>query len=119
LPYFLQVIGDQTIQKALLDLRASVNLCPHSVYEKLGLEELKPTKIILQFANHFTRAPKGIVEDVLIKLGEFVYPVNFVVLETESVANCKTQIPVILDQSFAATSNALINYRNGMLKLFL
>ena len=111
------VIGDQTIHKALLDLGASVNLLPYSVYETLGLGELKPTRTILQLADHSTRAPRGIVEDVLIKVGEFIYPVDFVVLETESVANSEIQIPVILGRPFLATSNALINCRNGMLKL--
>jgi len=63
---------------------------------RLGLGEFKPTITILQLADHSTKAPKGIVEDVLIKVGEFVYPVDFIVLETESVANSETQIPVIL-----------------------
>jgi len=111
------VIGDQTTHKALLDLGASVNLLPYSMYEKLGLGELKPTKTILQLAGHSTRAPKGLIEDVLIKVGEFIYPVGFVVRDTKSVANPDAQILVILGRPFLVTSNALINYRNGMLKL--
>lgn len=79
--------------------------------------ELKPTRTIFQLANHSTRALKGIVEDVLIKVGEFIYLVDLVVLKTESVVNSETQIPVILGRPFLATSNALINCRNGMLKL--
>ena len=79
--------------------------------------ELKPTKTIVQLADRSTRAPKVLVADVLIKVGEFIYPVDFVVLETESVANPDAQILVILGRPFLVTSNALINYRNGMLKL--
>ena len=76
------------------------------VYERLELGESKPT-----------RAHKGIVEDVLIKVGEFIYAVDFVMLEIESIANSEIQIPVILGRPFLATSNALIDCRNGMLKL--
>ena len=111
------IIGDQTIHRALLDLGVSVNFLPYSVYKRLRLGELKPTRTILQLVDHSTRAPKGIVEDVLIKVGEFIYSMDFVVLETESVANSETQIPVIFGRPFLTTSNALINCRNGMLKL--
>ena len=83
----------------------------------MGLGELKPTKTILQLAYRSTRAPKGLVEDVLIKVGEFIYPVDFVLLETESVTNPDAQILVILGRPFLTTSNALINCRNGKLKL--
>jgi len=87
------------------------------VYEKLGLGKLKSTKTILQLADRSTRAPEGLVEDVLIKVGEFIYPVDFVVLETEFVTNPNAQIPVVLGRRILATSNALTNCRNGMLKL--
>jgi len=88
------------------------------VYEKLGLGELKPSKTILQLACHSTRAPEGLVEDVLIKVGEFIYPMDFVVLETKSVANLDAQIPVILSRPFLTTSYALINCRNDDKPLF-
>ena len=51
------VIGDQLIQKALLDLRASVNLLLFTLYEKLVLGELRPTKIVLQLVDRSTRLP--------------------------------------------------------------
>ena len=59
------------------------------------------------------------VKDVSIKVGEFIYLVNFVVLETEKVANIASQVPVILGHHFLATANALMNYRNGMKRLSL
>jgi len=74
--------------------------------------------MILQLDNRSTRTPRGVVEDVLIKVGEFMCFVDFVVLETESIGNPEAQIPVILARPFLATSNALINCRNGMMKLF-
>lgn len=79
---------------ALLDLGAIVNLLPFTVYEKLGLGELKPTKMVLQLADRSTRLPRGVIEDVLLKVGEFIFPVDFIVLETEKVPNIESQIPV-------------------------
>ncbi|XP_074374208.1 uncharacterized protein LOC141714595 [Apium graveolens] len=105
------------VDKALLDLGASVNLLLYSVYQELGLGELQKTNVTLQLADRSIKIPKGIIEDVLIKVGDFVFPVDFVVLETEPVKNPKNQIPVILGRPFPATSNALINCRNGLMKL--
>ncbi|XP_063939802.1 uncharacterized protein LOC135148489 [Daucus carota subsp. sativus] len=111
------VIGETFVDKALLDLGASVNLLPYSVYQALGLGELRQTNVTLQLADRSVKIPKGMIEDVLIKVGDFVFPVDFVVLETEPVRNPKNQIPIILGRPFLATSNALINCRNGLMKL--
>ena len=86
-------------------------------YERLALRELKPTKIVIQFADRSTRLPRGIVEDVLIRVGEFIYPVDFVVIETEKLPNISSQVPVILGRYFLTTANALINCKNGMMRL--
>ena len=111
------VIGNTFVDKALLDLGASVNLLPFSVYQALGLGELQKMNVTLQLADRSIKIPKGIIEDVLIKVGDFVFLVDFVVLETEPVRNLKNQIPIILGRPFLATSNALINCRNGLMKL--
>ena len=58
------------------------------------------------------------LEDVLIRLGELIYPVDFIVLEMEKVANVANQSPIILGRTFLATANALINCRNEMIRLF-
>ena len=79
----------------MLDLGASVNLLPFTEYERLGLGELKPAKMVIQLADRSTRLSRGVVEDVLIRVGEFIYPVDFIVLEIEKVANVANQIPVI------------------------
>ena len=75
-------IGGTCIDKALLDLGASVNLLPYTMYKQLGLGELKPTNITLSLADRSVKIPKGIVEDVLVKVDNFYYPVDFVVLDT-------------------------------------
>ena len=110
-------IGGTCINKALLDLGASVNLLPYSVYKQLGLGELKPTNITLSLADRSVKIPKGIVEDVLVKVDKFYYPVDFVVLDTEPIASGPNHMPIILGRPFLATSNAIINCRNGVMQL--
>ena len=66
-------IGGTCIDKALLDLGASVNLLPYTMYKQLGLGELKPTNITLSLADRSVKIPKGIVEDVLVKVDNFYY----------------------------------------------
>ena len=84
----------------------NVNKLPYSVYEQLGLGKLKSTRMTLQLADRSLKMPRGIVEDVLIKVSDFIYPVDFVILETELVANPKSHIPVILGRPFLAIANA-------------
>ena len=110
-------IGGTCIDKALLDLGASVNLLPYSVYKQLGLGELKPTNITLSLPDRSVKIPKGIVEDVLVKVDKFCYPVDFVVLDTELIASGPNHVPIILGRPFLATSNAIMNFRNGVMQL--
>ena len=102
-------IGGTCVEKALLDLGASVNLLPYSVYKQLGLGELKPTTITFSLADRSIKIPKGTVEDVLIQVNKFYYLVDFVVLDIELVAVGANYVPIILGRPFLATSNAIIN----------
>ena len=110
-------IGGTCIDKALLDLGASVNLLPYLVYKQLGLGDLKPTNITLSWVDRSVKIPKGIVEDVLVKVDKFYYPVDFVVLDTEQIASGPNHVPIILGRPFLATANAIINCRNGFMQL--
>ena len=110
-------IGGNCIDKSLLDLGASVNLMPYSVYKQLGLGELKPTNITLSLADRLVKIPKGIVEDLLVKIDKFYYPVDFVVLDTEPIASEPNHVPIILGRPFLATANAIINCRDGVMQL--
>ena len=103
-------IGGTCVEKALLDLGASVNLLPYSVYKQLGLGELKPTTITLSLADRSIKIPKGTMEDVLIQVDKFYYPVDFVVLDTEPIVVGANYVPIILGRPFLVTSNAIINF---------
>ena len=110
-------IGDNRAERALLDLGDSVNLLPYSLYVQLGLGELKSMSITLQLADKSVKKMRGIIEDVLIKVDKFYYPVDFIVLDTELAINVEIQVPIILGRPFLATTNALINCRIGVMKL--
>ena len=110
-------IGGTCVEKALLDLGASANLLPYSMYKQLGLGELKPTSITLSLADRSIKILKGTIEDVLIQVDKFYYPVDLVVLDTEPVAVRANHVPIILGRPFLATSNAIINCRNGVMQL--
>jgi hypothetical protein len=105
------------IERALLDLGASVNLLPYTFYVQLGLGELKPTSMTLQMASQSVKVPWGIVEDVLIKVDKFYFSVDFIMLDTEPVQNLGSQIPMILRRPFLATANTMINCRMGVMKI--
>ena len=87
-------IGGTCVEKARLDLGASINLLPYSVYKQLGLGELTPTSITLSLADRSIKIPKGTVEDVLIQVDKFYYPVDFAVFDTEPVAVGANYVPM-------------------------
>ncbi|XP_024017304.1 uncharacterized protein LOC112090375 [Morus notabilis] len=110
-------IGTHEFSQALLDLGSSMNLMPYSVYSQLGLEEIKPTSVVLQLADRSIKRLRGIVEDVLLQIDRFYYPMDFLVLDTQSMVNMESSIPIILGRPFLATVNARINCRNGLMKI--
>ncbi|GAV62969.1 hypothetical protein CFOL_v3_06491, partial [Cephalotus follicularis] len=109
-------IGNLQLERALLNLGASVNILPSSVYDHFGFGELKPTEVTLQLADRSLKIPKGFIEDVLVKVDEFCFPVDFLVLDMETSSFGKPQ-SIILGRPFLATANACINYRSGAMDI--
>ncbi|WKA10590.1 hypothetical protein VitviT2T_028155 [Vitis vinifera] len=116
-PTISVMIGGKVVEKALLDLGVSVNLLPYSVYKQLGLGELKPTSITLSLVDRSVKIPRGIIEDVLVQVDNFYYPVDFVVLDKDPMVKEANYVPIILGRPFLATSNAIINCWNGLMQL--
>ncbi|XP_078178918.1 uncharacterized protein LOC144573105 [Carex rostrata] len=106
-------IGKATIKRALCDLGASVSLMPRTIFKRMGVGELKPTRMTLQLADSSVRLPLGIVEDVLVLVGKFYVPVDFVVMEMEE----DKEIPIILGRPFLKTTRTLIDVENETLTL--
>ncbi|GJU98479.1 DNA-directed DNA polymerase [Tanacetum coccineum] len=97
-------IGNLRIDNALADLGASISLMPYSMYEKLGLGEPKPTRMSLELADRSIQYPRGIAENVLIKVDKFILPIDFVILDMRE----DTRIMIILGRPFLAIARAMI-----------
>ncbi|GJR51098.1 reverse transcriptase domain-containing protein [Tanacetum coccineum] len=98
---------------ALADLGASINLMPLSIWKKLSLPELTPTRMTLELADRSITRPKGLAEDIFVKVGNFHFPTDFVVVDFEA----DPRVPLILGRSFLRTSRALIDVYEGELVL--
>nr|GEX44282.1 reverse transcriptase domain-containing protein [Tanacetum cinerariifolium] len=92
---------------ALADLGASINLISLSIWKKLSLPELTPTRMNLVLADRSITRPKGVSEDVFVKVGKFHFPTDFVVIDFEA----NPRVPLILGRSFLRTGRALDVYR--------
>ena len=92
-------IGDSEMGKTLCDSGASINLMLLSVFKRLSLGELTPTTMTLQMADRTFAQSEGILEDVFIKVGKFIFPVDFVVIDIEE----DKQVPLQLGRSFLTT----------------
>ncbi|XP_073138697.1 uncharacterized protein [Henckelia pumila] len=95
------------------ECRANINLMPLSVFRSSGLGEVKPTTIALQLADRSIKYPRGIIEDVLVKIEKFIFPADFVVLDMEEDDN----IPLIFGRPFLATADAKIDVKKGELSI--
>ena len=107
------MIGNANMGKKLCDYGASINLMPLSVAKRLSLGELTPTAMTLQMANRTLAHPKGILEDVLIKVGKFVFLVDFIVINIKE----DKQVSLLLGIPFLATRAVLIDVKRGELTL--
>nr|GEZ53665.1 reverse transcriptase domain-containing protein [Tanacetum cinerariifolium] len=90
---------------ALVELGASINLMPLSIWKKLSLPKLTPTQMTLKLVDRSITRPKGATEDVLVKVGKFHFPTDFVVVDFEADPHA----PLILGRSFLRTGRALID----------
>ncbi|XP_016185339.1 uncharacterized protein LOC107626970 [Arachis ipaensis] len=99
------IIKDISIEKALCDLGGSINLMSLAMMKRMRIEEAKPTRMALQLADRTFKFPHGVVEDLLVKVGEFIFPTDFVMLDMEEEANTS----IILGRPFLATAGAIID----------
>ncbi|XP_070014057.1 uncharacterized protein [Nicotiana sylvestris] len=97
--------------KALCDLGASNNLVPYSVFKTLGIEQPRPTSMRLQMADRSMKRPLGIIDDVLVRVEEFILPADFVILDCEM----DYEVSIILGRPFLASGKALVDFEAGEL----
>nr|GFC14923.1 reverse transcriptase domain-containing protein [Tanacetum cinerariifolium] len=98
---------------ALADLGGSINLIPYSLYAKLSLVTLKPTKMSVRLADQSFLHPIGIAKNMLVEVGKFTFLVDFVILEMEE----DSKVPLILRRPFLHTVDAITRVELKQLNL--
>ncbi|GJZ18353.1 reverse transcriptase domain-containing protein [Tanacetum coccineum] len=98
-------LDNNTVKQALVDLEASINMVPYSLFIKLLQKKLTPTRMSIRVASHTYRYPKSIAEDMLVRVGKFNFPADFVILDMDE----DVQVPIILGRPFLITLKALID----------
>ena len=96
-----------------MDLGASINLMSLSMLKKIRDVEVRPTRMTLQLADRSIKYPHGIVEDLLVKVDIFLFPVDFVVMDIEK----DVEVPLILGRPFMKTAKVIIDIDKGRLKV--
>ena len=98
-------IGNAVFERALCDLGASINLMLWSIFKKLKLGEAHPTIVTLQLADRSLTHPRGIIEDVLVKVEKLIFPVDFIILDMQE----DKEVQIILGRPFLAKGRAMID----------
>ncbi|GKA83814.1 hypothetical protein Tco_0805409 [Tanacetum coccineum] len=93
-------INNVCFDNALVDLGASVSVMPLSTYLNLGLGELAHTKLTVKLADRTVKYPKGIAENILVGIGKFTFPVDFIILDMPK----DIKVPLILGRPFLSTA---------------
>ncbi|GJV37000.1 ribonuclease H-like domain-containing protein [Tanacetum coccineum] len=102
LPCFIHNI---CFDKALIDLVASVSVMPFSTYTNLGLGILSHTMLTKELANRTIKQPRGIAKNVLVRIGKFIFPIYFIILDIPK----DEDVPLILGRPFLSTAHSKIN----------
>ncbi|CAN6567748.1 unnamed protein product [Malus baccata var. baccata] len=103
-------------EHAMLDLGASINIMPYSIYASMNLGELKNDGVIIQLADRSNAYPKGVLEDVLAQVNDLVFPADFYVLEIEDSVN-SIPLPILLGRPFMKTARTKIDVFKGTLTM--
>ncbi|GKD77822.1 DNA-directed DNA polymerase [Tanacetum coccineum] len=107
------LIGPLAVKNALADLRASINITPYSLFLRIGISELKPTRMSIQLADRSVKYPIGVCENLLVKINKFIFLVDFVVLEIDEVE----LVPIIMGRPFLTIVYVVIDVHRGKLSL--
>ncbi|KAG8483835.1 hypothetical protein CXB51_023321 [Gossypium anomalum] len=107
------LIGSLSVKNALADLGANINVMPYKIFKQLSLGKPKQTSMSIQLADKTIRFRRGIIEDLLVKIDKFIFPIDFVVLDIEE----NSDVPLILGRPFLATARTIINVGTGELTL--
>eukprot|EP00257_Ricinus_communis_P017461 XP_015575899.1 uncharacterized protein LOC107261408 [Ricinus communis] len=104
-------IGSLNIDNALANLGASISVMRYNLFKKLGLGEPKPTFMSIQMVEKSVIYPSGIIEDLLVKVREFIFLMEFIVIEMDETVD----VFLILERPFLVIVRAIIDVHNGNL----
>ncbi|CAN6554924.1 unnamed protein product [Malus baccata var. baccata] len=110
------VIGNTRFESAMLDLGASINVMPYSIYASMNLGALKNDGVIIQLADRSNAYPKGVLEDVLVQVNNLVFPADFYVLEMDESDHAPS-LPILLGRPFMKTARTKIDVYSGTLSM--
>ncbi|GKA72623.1 reverse transcriptase domain-containing protein [Tanacetum coccineum] len=110
--FLKDLVSNKIEYLAVADLGASINLMSYSLYAALSETTLKPTRMSIRLANHTYQYPMGVTENMLVQVGKFVFPVDFVILQMEE----DDRVPLLLGRPFLHTA-AIIRVKNKELNL--
>nr|KYP31058.1 hypothetical protein KK1_049120 [Cajanus cajan] len=110
------IIGNSKFENAMLDLGASINVMPLSIFKSLSLGPLQPTGVVIQLANRSVAHPTGFIEDVLVRVGELIFLADFYVLDMEKGFS-HGSAPIILGRPFLKTARTKIDVYAGILSM--
>ncbi|CAN6685974.1 unnamed protein product [Malus baccata var. baccata] len=103
-------------EQCMLDLGASINVMPYSIYASMNLGELKQDGVIIQLADCSNAYPKGVLEDVLVQVNHLIFPADFYVLEMEDSSHAPS-LPILLGRPFMKTARTKIDVFMGTLTM--
>ncbi|CAM8962665.1 unnamed protein product [Rhodiola kirilowii] len=109
-------IGNIRIENCMLDLGASINVLPYSIYYFLRIGPLEPAGLTIQLVDRSCKQPEGKIKDVLVQVGELVFPADFYVLKMES-SGPTYHAPILLGRPFLKTSKMKIDCDSGTLSM--
>ncbi|GJS56259.1 putative reverse transcriptase domain-containing protein [Tanacetum coccineum] len=98
-------INDFCFDNALVDLGASVSVIPLLTYLNLGLGKLAHTRLTVELADRTVKYPKGIAENILVGIGKFTFPIDFIIHDMPE----DIKVPLILGRPFLFTARAKID----------
>ncbi|CAM8910865.1 unnamed protein product [Rhodiola kirilowii] len=110
------IIGNRKIENCMLDLGASINVLPYSLYLSLRIGPLKPAGLTIQLADRSCTQPLGVIEDVLVQVENLIFPADFYVLKMED-EGAQDQPPILFGRPFLKTARTKIDVDSGTLSM--
>ncbi|XP_052621053.1 uncharacterized protein LOC128126918 [Lactuca sativa] len=109
-------IGDLHVESAMLDVGASINVMPYSVFQSLNVGPLEETGVIIQLADKSSVSPRGVLEDVLVQVNQLVFPADFYVIDLVEKTPSKSSM-ILLGRPFMHTAHTIIDVHKGKITM--